>query len=1800
MSNIDERIIEMRFDNKEFEKNASETMSTLDKLKEKLKFNTSTKAAEELNKSITQIDVNPIVKSIDTIETKMSAFSVAGKRIIENLVDSAMNGLHKVISKFTAVQNQIVSGGKQRALNIEQAKFQLEGLGVAWADIEDDISYGVQDTAYGLDAAAKVASQLVASQVQLGDEMKHSLLGISGVAAMTSSTYEDIGRIYTTVAGNGRLMGDQLLQLSSRGINAAATLAKSLGTTESAVRDMVSKGQISFRMFSDAMFEAFGEHAKSANKTFTGSLSNTKAALSRLGADVAAQGFNSIRDILNDVIPQLKEFKKQIKPLEDAVIKMVKAVGKLVQALIRSVDVSKLVNKIMPPIQKAVEGITDFINAYTMAFMERHPTSSVFKDQLNVLGDIKDSSEEAKEAMIDLTKITEEEKQMANDIWQWGTYGNGQDRVNALGEHYEMVQAYINEMIELGWDEEKMREKLAAQIEEQKKAEEEMARATSKKAVVEKLINILGNLKRVAKNVFSSVKNVVSVAFEALSGAFEGKGILDIIEAATEKLADFSDKIVITKDRAKKVKPIFKALFSVLKFVGKAAVNAAKGAVKIAGSLGELISKAKDSKIVSDIGEAISRAFEKLKDAFIAVYNKIKESDAWDKFVDILKTVGHFIGEVLIKAFDTLGNVGGKVVEAMSGGFKWLVDKVGEFIQKVKDGETPLQRIKDFFKENVLEGSWLVKLKEVIGDIFGTGKDVFKRAFDMASDFINGLIKGLKNLSPEDAETALKVIGILATIVGSIKFLWSMASAAKGIEKFTINLSEMLDILTSTINKYGRRADSETFKNFATVIATIAGSIVAIAITVAILEGFNLDGRAIVGFATGLVVILTAIVGAVIVLSALWKKAANISNYKNIQILGRVKVPELALTIIGFGYAVKAIIAAIAAMYVMIKDENFKLGTLLGALAIVLIVVGAIGTLAILGARFSKNVSGLTGIALTLIAVGILLSSITKSVIKFANFVKDMNTNQLLAVALASKDLLAFLTEILIFAAGVIVLNSLFPSNGVTSNPFKGMFGMFAGLTLLMRFGFVPLIETILDTYKKGKEGEKAMKSFKSIVRGMIIFIGLISVLMAALSSTANLTRSKDLDVGNWGNKAITNSAFSFAGGSSGMLWGVAGIIASVGVMFWLLGKAIESLNGVDTHAIKRFGEIVKSIEWFLGIMITLTSVASFIAGPEIIAVLLSFAAVIIGIGVAFAGLGFGFRQFETGLKDLITSLPDMFDQLLAFFEKIKGKRSTVVQGVRETVLMFLEGISAGIIAWTEGIALLVPTLTHNFMVTIIALLTSIGDELLGGGKELVEAADHAAMGVLYFLGLVMNKVQEHGKEMFKSVGMALGGVLIKSLNPWTRELLGINDEDFEFTGPEIDWEKYWADKAKRQSLSSSNLSSYAGEYGKLLAKATEGKEDKIVSDATKPIDKMMQDIQKESEGILTKYTKDIDLKSLMNMDDSDLPIDSIMNLFNTDIGVDKWASDVETGFDDMIVYAEDGSVDVNATIEKMSTNAENILGTSAERMGEIEDGGMENVEKAIEDHSQVVVTLSEDLTNKILEELDKVGPRAYKAGYNLPAGMALGIEDGKNARGLNVLKAANELGMAATVQLAQSLKEKSPSRATYEIGKYFTEGFVNGIVSLSNLVSGNISEMGENSTSAMNSVIADITDTMNQNIDYYPTIRPILDLSDISDKAGDIDSLMNTDGSLRLASIDGSLINDSIANRNSIADQSYYDGTNVVDAVNGLRNDISDIKGTLSTLGFYVDGKQMATAIADPMSSALNKIAVNTGRGVK
>lgn len=305
----------MKFDNAQFEKNCKETMSTLDKLKEKLHATKSASSLNNLSETAKGLGLDAMDKSLTSINKKMSVLGIAGATVISEMTKSAMNFAKTVT---TAVPKIIKEGGWTRAMNIEQAKFQLEGLGIAWAQVGEQINNAVSGTAYSMDSAAKAASQLAASGIEIsgvGDQMERTLKAISGVAAQTNSSYDEIANIFTTVAGNGRLMGDQLKQLSYRGMNAAAALAKAMGTTEEEIRDMVSKGQISFEQFSDIMFETFGENAFKANQTFQGSLDNMKAALKRTGEAFAGPiirqtipVFNALRQAINKANKEVFNF----------------------------------------------------------------------------------------------------------------------------------------------------------------------------------------------------------------------------------------------------------------------------------------------------------------------------------------------------------------------------------------------------------------------------------------------------------------------------------------------------------------------------------------------------------------------------------------------------------------------------------------------------------------------------------------------------------------------------------------------------------------------------------------------------------------------------------------------------------------------------------------------------------------------------------------------------------------------------------------------------------------------------------------------------------------------------------------------------------------------------------------------------------------------------------------------------------------------------------------------------------------------------------------------------------------------------------------------------------------------------------------------------------------------------------------------------------------------------------------------------------------------------------------------------
>lgn len=327
-TSIDNRVVQMEFDNAAFEKGVQESLNSL----------------KSLHNTIEQLPhgdaINSVLDNISTGLASRVSQVKSGMGEIVSTITSGLGTIGKVAGGLSALSGggiigMALAGGKKRALNIEQAKFQLQGLEIAWADVSESINAAVDGTRYGLDSAAKAASQLAASNVQLGDDMTHALRAISGVASMTNSEYDDIANIFTRVAGQGKVMANDLNSIAARGLNAAAELAKAMGTTEAEVRDLVSKGKIDFMTFANAMNKAFGEQATKANETFTGAMANARAALSRIGAEffvtsemvigegeeaetVAVGGLEAMRRVFVAIIPVLNAIKMAMAPMVES------------------------------------------------------------------------------------------------------------------------------------------------------------------------------------------------------------------------------------------------------------------------------------------------------------------------------------------------------------------------------------------------------------------------------------------------------------------------------------------------------------------------------------------------------------------------------------------------------------------------------------------------------------------------------------------------------------------------------------------------------------------------------------------------------------------------------------------------------------------------------------------------------------------------------------------------------------------------------------------------------------------------------------------------------------------------------------------------------------------------------------------------------------------------------------------------------------------------------------------------------------------------------------------------------------------------------------------------------------------------------------------------------------------------------------------------------------------------------------------------------------------------------------------
>ena len=392
---VDQRIVEMKFENGKFKNDIKETINSLEKLKKETDFSGLQDSAKNFDLSKIKTEVKSLNLTFKDV-FKLDVF----KRLADGIIDTFSDAFHVIPNLWNKTLNQIKTGGWTRATNIDQATFQLKGLGIAIKDVDEQINTAVEGTAYGYDQAAKAASQLATSQVKIGDgfktisfknskvvkenvdEMERALGAISGIAAMTNSQFDDIADIFTDAAGRGKVSADTFNRIAQRGLNSAGALAQSMGISEAAVKELASKGKISFQEFADAMYATFFLHAKDANTTFEGSLSNMKAALSRLGQPFA----KSIRDMMIRPFNELKETIKKVKSeleksgLYEYFNKLTNTIGKVIKVFVKHFRLNDKNFEWVTNLSKAFENLVEVI--LRIALPIKDAFNSVFGDSI--------------------------------------------------------------------------------------------------------------------------------------------------------------------------------------------------------------------------------------------------------------------------------------------------------------------------------------------------------------------------------------------------------------------------------------------------------------------------------------------------------------------------------------------------------------------------------------------------------------------------------------------------------------------------------------------------------------------------------------------------------------------------------------------------------------------------------------------------------------------------------------------------------------------------------------------------------------------------------------------------------------------------------------------------------------------------------------------------------------------------------------------------------------------------------------------------------------------------------------------------------------------------------------------------------------------------------------------------------------------------------------------------------------------------------------------------------------------------
>ena len=189
---VDERVVEMRFDNKQFEQNIQTSLSSLDKLKKSLNLEGAAKGLETVNDAANKCSGNmsPLSNAVETVRVRFSALEVMAITALQNITNSALAAGKNLVSAFTI--DPIKSGFEEYETQINAVQTILANTSSKGTTLDqvnnalDELNHYADMTIYNFTEMTRNIGTFTAAGVDLGTSVA-AIKGIANLAAVSGS-----------------------------------------------------------------------------------------------------------------------------------------------------------------------------------------------------------------------------------------------------------------------------------------------------------------------------------------------------------------------------------------------------------------------------------------------------------------------------------------------------------------------------------------------------------------------------------------------------------------------------------------------------------------------------------------------------------------------------------------------------------------------------------------------------------------------------------------------------------------------------------------------------------------------------------------------------------------------------------------------------------------------------------------------------------------------------------------------------------------------------------------------------------------------------------------------------------------------------------------------------------------------------------------------------------------------------------------------------------------------------------------------------------------------------------------------------------------------------------------------------------------------------------------------------------------------------------------------------------------------------------------------------------------------------